>query len=45
MSHFLVQKNPTLEHRNFMKIRQVKDVVTENLIPLDIIIQRNSLYF
>lgn len=43
------QQNTTLKHRNFMEIRQVKDVVvTENLIPLDTletIIQRNNLYF
>lgn len=45
MRHFFVKKKKTLKHRNFTEIRQVKDVVTENLIPLDIIIQRNNLYF
>lgn len=46
LKHFetlLSEKKITLKHRNFMEIRQVKDVMTEILIPLDIIIQRNNL--
>lgn len=46
LKHFetlLSEKKITLKHRNFMEIRQVKDVMTEILIPPDIIIQRNNL--
>lgn len=46
LKHFetlLSEKKITLKHRNFMEIRQVKAVMTEILIPLNIIIQRNNL--